>query len=113
MSTTEVQQSAILDELLSRWESDGISNVLFELPDMHGTTRSKIVPLNKVRGFAEKGLNMYGGALTLDSSSFVISGTKYNEEVNYSENLKKVPNAHLIIKTYEQSYQIHDAKNFH
>ncbi|HEY6541923.1 MAG TPA: glutamine synthetase family protein [Ktedonobacteraceae bacterium] len=85
MSTTQVNQSATLDELLARWESDGINNVLFELPDMHGAPRSKIVPLNKARGFAEKGLNMYGGALTLDSSSFVVSGTKYNEERNYAD----------------------------
>ena len=89
MSTTELYQSAKLDELLARWESDGINNVLFELPDMHGTARSKIIPLNKVRGFAEKGLNMYGGALALDSSSFVVSGTKYNEEVNYADQVLK------------------------
>src|SRR5260370_38344204 len=89
MTTTEVNQSATLDELLSRWESDGINNVLFELPDMHGAPRSKIIPLNKVRGFAEKGLNMYGGALTLDSSSFVVSGTQYNEERNYADQALK------------------------
>src|SRR5579859_76716 len=89
MSTTQVNQSATLDELLARWESDGINNVLFELPDMHGAPRSKIIPLNKVRGFAEKGLNMYGGALALDSSSFVVSGTKYNEERNFADQVLK------------------------
>jgi len=83
--TTQMTPAVTLDELLSGWESDGISNVLFELPDIHGTARSKIVPLNKVRGFATKGLNMYGGTLTLDSSSFVVSGTKYNEERNYAD----------------------------
>ena len=89
MTTTQVNQFATLDELLARWESDGINNVLFELPDMHGSPRSKIVPLNKVRGFAEKGLNMYGGALTLDSSSFVVSGSKYNEEMRYADQVLK------------------------
>lgn len=89
MTTTEVNQSATLDELLARWESDGINNVLFELPDMHGSPRSKIIPLNKVRGFAEKGLNMYGGAITLDSSSFVVSGSKYNEEMRYADQVLK------------------------
>ncbi|HVB75179.1 MAG TPA: hypothetical protein VNE38_16635 [Ktedonobacteraceae bacterium] len=64
MSTPQVNPTTTLDELLSRWKSDGISNVLFELPDMHGTARSKIVPLNKARGFAEEGLNMFGGAHT-------------------------------------------------
>src|SRR5579862_2445120 len=89
MSTTQVNQSATLDELLARWESDGINNVLFELPDMHGAPRSKIVPLNKARGFVERGLNMYGGALTLDSSSFVVSGSKYNEEKLYADQVLK------------------------
>lgn len=85
MATTQVNPSVTLDGLLSNWENMGIKNVLFELPDMHGSARSKIIPLNKVRGFAEKGLNMYGGAVALDSSSFVVSGTRYNEEVNYAD----------------------------
>ncbi|MDQ2717898.1 MAG: glutamine synthetase family protein [Chloroflexota bacterium] len=74
-----------LDELLAKWEERGIRNVLFELPDLHGTARSKIIPLNKVKGYAQKGLNMYGGTVALDSRSFVISGSRYNEEVNYAD----------------------------
>jgi glutamine synthetase len=85
VATTQVNLSYSLDELLAHWESEGITNVLFELPDMHGVARSKIIPLNKVRGFAEKGLNMYGGTVALDTRSFVISGTRYNEEVNYAD----------------------------
>lgn len=85
MTTTQVNTTATLDGLLTEWEAQGIRNVLFELPDMHGIARSKIIPLNKVRGYAEKGLNMYGGTVSLDSRSFVVSGTKYNEEVNYAD----------------------------
>jgi len=85
MATTQVNQTVSLDELLADWEEKGIRNVLFELPDMHGVARTKLVPLNKVRGFAEKGLNMYGGTVALDSRSFVVSGTRYNEEVNYAD----------------------------
>src|SRR5260221_9169302 len=85
MATTQVNQTASLDELLADWEEKGIRNVLFELPDMHGVARTKLVPLNKVRGFAEKGLNMYGGTVALDSRSFVVSGTKYNEDGNYAD----------------------------
>src|SRR5260221_5905303 len=83
--TTQVTTAFSLDELLADWEGKGIRSVLFELPDMHGTARTKIIPLNKVRGFAEKGLNMYGGTVSLDSRSFVVSGTRYNEEVNYAD----------------------------
>lgn len=85
MTTTQVNTEFSLDELLAKWNNEGITNVLFELPDMHGSARSKIVPLNKVRGFAGKGLNMYGGTVTLDSRSFVVSDTKYNEEKNYAD----------------------------
>ncbi len=85
MATTQANQTELLDALLADWEGKGIRNVLFELPDMHGVARTKIIPINKVRGFAEKGLNMYGGAVSLDTRSFVISGTRYNEEVNYAD----------------------------
>jgi glutamine synthetase len=85
MSTPEGNQTASLDALLADWEGKGIRNVLFVLPDMHGVAREKIVPINKVRGFAEKGLNMYGGTVALDTRSFVVSGTRYNEEVNYAD----------------------------
>lgn len=91
MTTTQVNPALSLDELLANWTSEGIKNVLFELPDMHGIARSKIVPINKVRGFAEegKGLNMYGGTVALDSRSFVVSDTQYNEEVNYADQMLK------------------------
>jgi glutamine synthetase len=82
---TQINATPSLDELLRTWEAQGIRKVLFELPDMHGIARSKLIPLNKVRGFAEKGLNMYGGTVALDSRSFVISGTKYNEEKRYAD----------------------------
>jgi glutamine synthetase len=82
---TEVNTPPSLDALLSEWEEQEIRTVLFELPDMHGNARSKLIPLNKVRGFAEHGLNMYGGAVALDSRSFVVSGTRYNEEVRYAD----------------------------
>src|SRR6266853_6878165 len=86
---TQLNAAPLLDVLLAEWESQGIRNVLFELPDMHGIARSKIIPINKVRGFAEKGLNMYGGTVALDSRSFVVSGTKYNEEKRYADQVLK------------------------
>ena len=44
----------------------------FELPDMHGISRSKTVPIDKVEGYASRGLNFYGGILGLDTSSNVV-----------------------------------------
>jgi glutamine synthetase len=78
-------EPASVDQVLEDWGQQGIRFVRFELPDMHGTSRSKTVPLEHARGYAETGLNMYGGAAVLDSRSDVVPGTLYNEEVAYGD----------------------------
>ena len=86
MTTTPANETIpSLDEILARWERAGIRSVLFELPDMHGASRSKLIPINRASGYAQKGLNMYGGTVSLDSSSFVVENTKYNEEKRYAD----------------------------
>ena len=47
-------------EILGGWQSDGIGFVRFELPDMHGISRSKTIPIAHAFDYAERGLNMYG-----------------------------------------------------
>jgi glutamine synthetase len=74
-----------IEDVFSRWRDDGIRNVRFELPDMHGTSRSKLVPIEHAAGYLDDGLNMYGGAIVLDSRSDVVPGTLYNEEVGYGD----------------------------
>ena len=74
-------------DILEGWQRDGIEWVRFELPDMHGTSRSKTVPVPHAFGYAERGLNMYGGASVLDSRSDVVGGTLYNEERQYGDQL--------------------------
>ena len=66
-------------QALAKLKGDGIEFLRFELPDLHGISRSKMVPLPAVEGYARKGLNMYGGILGLDTASNVISGTGLNE----------------------------------
>lgn len=73
--------------ILEGWRKDGIRWVRFELPDMHGISRSKTVPIEHADGYAETGLNMYGGTAVLDSRSDVVGGTLYNEEVMYGDQL--------------------------
>lgn len=75
------------DQIFDDWESQGIKRVRFELPDLHGTSRTKIVPLKAARSFARKGLNMYGGTAVLDTRSDVVPGSLYNEEVGYGDQL--------------------------
>jgi len=78
---------AAVGEILDNWSRQGIRRVRFELPDMHGTSRSKIVPIDHAAGYGERGLNMYGGASVLDTRSDVVGGTLYNEEVGYGDQL--------------------------
>ena len=74
-------------QVLDGWRAAGIRFVRFELPDMHGTSRSKMVPIERAYGYAESGLNMYGGVAVLDSRSDVVGGTLYHEEVAYGDQL--------------------------
>jgi glutamine synthetase len=76
-----------IDNVLESWKLAGVRNVRFELPDMHGTSRSKIVPIGHTARYAQHGLNMYGGTVVLDSRSDVVPGTLYNEEVAYGDQL--------------------------
>ena len=76
-----------IDSIVSRLRKDGIRHVRFEVPDMHGVSRYKLIPIDKVAGYARKGLNMYGGILALDTASSVVPGTGLNEEVNYQDSM--------------------------
>ncbi|MEP7033444.1 MAG: glutamine synthetase family protein [Actinomycetota bacterium] len=76
-----------VDKILDGWQKDGIEWVRFELPDMHGTSRSKTIPIRHASGYAARGLNMYGGTSVLDSNSDVVGGTLYHEERKYSDQL--------------------------
>lgn len=74
-----------VSEIVSTLKDQGAKYVRFELPDTHGTSRSKTVPIDKVQGYAERGLNLYGGALALDTAASVVPGTGLNEEINYAD----------------------------
>lgn len=80
-----VEESVTVEQVLEGWCGQGIKSVRFELPDMHGTSRSKNVPIEHAGRYARDGLNMYGGAVVLDSRSDVVPGTLYNEEVAYAD----------------------------
>ncbi len=73
--------------ILERWADAGIRWVRFELPDLHGISRSKTVPIHHAKAYAESGLNMYGGTVVLDTRSDVVPGTLYHEERGYGDQL--------------------------
>ena len=64
---------------------NSVEFVRFELPDLAGLSRGKTVPINHVESYTLHGLNLYGGAVTLDSSSLPITGTGYNEDINFAD----------------------------
>ena len=57
--------------ILEGWQKQDIGFVRFELPDMHGISRSKTIPIAHAFDYAERGLNMYGGTSVLDTRSDV------------------------------------------
>src|SRR3989475_12940749 len=59
------KKSASVEQVLTGWKEQGIRNVRFELPDMHGTSRAKLVPIKHAARYASDALHMYGGAAGL------------------------------------------------
>ena len=66
------EQDKNVADLMARLHPHGIEYLRFELPDLHGLSRSKTVPTDKVKSYARHGLNFYGGILSLDTSSNVV-----------------------------------------
>ncbi len=64
---------------------NSVEYVRFELPDLAGLSRGKTVPIDHVESYTLNGLNLYGGAVTLDTSSLPIPGTGYNEDINFAD----------------------------
>lgn len=64
---------------------NSVEYVRFELPDLAGLSRGKTVPIDHVESYTFNGLNLYGGAVTLDTSSLPIPGTGYNEDINFAD----------------------------
>lgn len=74
-----------ISRALGKLKADGIRYVRFEQSDLHGVSRSKLVPLDAVEGYARKGLNFYGGVIALDTASHVVPGSGLHEEINYQD----------------------------
>jgi len=74
-------------EMMAALKKMGARYVRFELPDLHGTSRTKVVPVGKAESYARKGLNFYGGTIGLDTASNVIGGSGVHEEVSYRDQM--------------------------
>lgn len=85
MTAIKRPTAAQTDKLVKNLKKEGVRHVRFELPDMHGTSRAKVVPTGSVAGYARRGLNLYGGTLALDTASSVVPGALYHEQVKYRD----------------------------
>jgi glutamine synthetase len=65
----------------------GIEYLRFEMPDLHGTSRAKTVPIDKVESYVRHGLNFYGGVLGLDTSSNVVPASGMHTQHDYADQL--------------------------
>ncbi|KAM3090075.1 glutamine synthetase family protein [Phormidesmis sp. 146-35] len=74
-------------EFIATLRAQNVEYVRFELPDLHGVSRLKVVPIDKVEGYTRKGLNFYGGTLALDTASMVVPKSGLHEERNYRDHL--------------------------
>lgn len=72
-------------EFVEQLRARQIKQVRFEFADMHGVSRSKLVPIDAVEGFARKGLNFYGGMMGLDTASTVVQETGLHQSLNYRD----------------------------
>ncbi len=63
----------------------GFDFLRFEIADMAGMSRGKTIPIDHVAGYMRTGLNLYGGTVAIDTSSIPVSGSGYNEEVDYQD----------------------------
>ncbi|WP_422367183.1 glutamine synthetase family protein [Pelagibius sp.] len=72
-------------EMMAALKKMNARYVRFELPDLHGTSRTKVIPVGKAEGYTRKGLNFYGGTIGLDTASAVIGGCGVHEEVSYRD----------------------------
>lgn len=76
-----------INQFLHLLHDQNVEYVRFELPDLHGVSRLKIVPIDKVEGYIRKGLNFYGGTLALDTASSVVPNSGLHAERKYRDHM--------------------------
>lgn len=85
--TTSPPDFDAVSEFMQELERQDIKYVRFELPDLHGISRLKVIPVNKVESYARQGLNFYGGTLALDTASLVVPDSGYHAERKFKDHL--------------------------
>jgi glutamine synthetase len=72
-------------EFMQVLQAKNIRFLRFELPDTAGMSRAKVVPIDKVERYLQRGLNFYGGTIGLDSASGVVVESGVHGDINYRD----------------------------
>src|SRR4051812_37772699 len=93
--------------LMAKLKQHGAEYLRFELPDMHGVSRSKTVPADKVENYARGGLNFYGGIQGLDTASNVVPASALHTQRNYADQaLYPDPESFRVIPWLEKTASV-------
>jgi glutamine synthetase len=82
---TDFSRSDKIAEIKKTIRDHKVEFIRFEQGDLHGISRSKVVPVGSFMNYLDNGLNFYGGLLGLDIQSLVPQGTGYAEEVAFAD----------------------------
>ncbi|MDZ4872260.1 MAG: Glutamine synthetase [Chroococcidiopsis cubana SAG 39.79] len=85
LGNAHLDESARITDFLQELKQKGFEYIRFEMPDLHGVSRMKLIPVDRVESYARKGLNIYAGTIALDTNSSVVPGSGYHEEVRYCD----------------------------
>ncbi len=96
MPARKTRSSDPLSALEKRIDAAGVEFVRFEQSDTHGISRSKTIPVEHLRHFAEHGLNFLLGQLGFDAQAGVAPNTGYLEEMGFPDS-----RIHPDLSTYQ------------
>jgi len=107
MRQKDAGREASADRLIALMSDHGIDYIRFELPDLHGVSRSKTVPVGRAGDYARHGLNFYGGVLGLDTSSNVVPASGlHGERLFADQNLFPDPDSFRVIPWLEKTASV-------
>ena len=93
--------------LMAKLKQNGIEYLRFELPDMHGISRSKTVPIDKVEGYARAGSISTAASSGLDTSSNVVPASAMHTQRNYADQqLFPDPDSFRVIPWLEKTASV-------
>ncbi len=74
-------------QVLQYIRDKNVKYVRFEVSDIYGVARSKTITSRHFNKFATEGLNLYLGIFGFDPQAYVVEGSGFHKEINFSDGL--------------------------